>query len=100
MEWTILIGGVLAATYVFVRRDRHYPLEDRLPIIRHAIENGNDVQMTYFTYSNRKFTRRVITPLEVREQYGGRWYVYAHDHLRDDERTFKIERIKELTEVT
>jgi hypothetical protein len=58
MEWTILIGGVLAATYVFVRRDRHYPLEDRLPIIRHAIENGNDVQMTYFTYSNRKFTRR------------------------------------------
>ena len=68
-------------------------------MIRDAIENKRDIWMIYFTYSSRKFTDRVVTPLEVRQDYG-KVYLRAYCHLRKDERTFKVARIKEFREVT
>jgi predicted DNA-binding transcriptional regulator YafY len=90
---------VLIALYFYSRRDRRYNVAQRLPILRAAIVNERDISMIYFTYASRRFSRRVVTPIEIQD-IQGRAYLRAYDHFRDAERTFKVARIKELTDVT
>jgi predicted DNA-binding transcriptional regulator YafY len=69
--------------------------EDILPLeLEEALEQRRPVLMIYLD-ARRQQTQRVINPLELRRA-GGEMILIAHCHLRDDRRTFKLERIVEL----
>jgi predicted DNA-binding transcriptional regulator YafY len=97
---TVVIAAAILAVgvYLYSRRDRSYPVEERLPVIERAIASGRDLEMEYFTNSSKTFSKRTVTPLEVTYQYQ-RPYLRAYDHWRRDERTFRVSRIKSVRDV-
>lgn len=72
---------------------KHRETIDRLS---RAIAERRTVQVRYFTASRQVTTRREIDPYHLR-YVGGALYLYGHDHLRRDVRTFAVERIRSLT---
>lgn len=71
------------------------PRESLLPLeLEEALEQRMPVMMEYLD-ANQKPTQRVIDPLNVR-RCNGELVLTAHCHLRDDRRTFKLDRIVQL----
>jgi len=93
----LLVVAVIVA-YFYSRRDRSYPVQERLLLIERAIASGRDLEMEYFANSTKRFSKRTVTPLEVSYQYQ-RPYLRANDHFRKDERTFRVSRIKSVRDV-
>ena len=58
--------------------------------------SGDDAgfQATYRSYSGDR-TRRELSPHGL-VVHSGRWYLAAHDHLRDDLRTFRVDRMQRM----
>ncbi len=74
------------------------PRESLLPLeLQEAIEQGGRVMMDYVDGGDRR-TQRVIEPLQIRRRQGELTLI-AHCHLRNDRRTFKVERIVHLTRI-
>ncbi len=73
-------------------RDNPLPLE-----LEEALEQRRPVLMIYLDARQTR-TERIIEPLEVR-RLSGNLTLIAHCHLRDDRRTFKLERIVELKRI-
>jgi DNA polymerase III epsilon subunit family exonuclease len=72
--------------------------ESILPLeILEALEQKGLVQMDYVDAADNR-TQRIIKPLEVRRRKG-ELVLVAHCQLRNDRRTFKVERIVHLTRV-
>jgi len=70
--------------------------EGSLPIeLQEALEGGRPVMMEYLDGRGAR-THRVIQPLQIR-RHNGQALLVAHCHLRNERRTFKIERIVHLT---
>lgn len=70
--------------------------ESLLPLeLEEALEARRPVLMDYVDASGRQ-TQRLIEPLHVR-RHNGELLLVAHCHLRDDRRTFKLDRIVRLT---
>src|SRR4051812_11538708 len=75
------------------------PRESLLPLeLEEALEQRLPVMMEYLD-GNQNRTKRVIEPLGIRRR-NGELVLTAHCHLRDDRRTFKLERIVQLTRLT
>lgn len=74
------------------------PRESLLPLaLQEALEQRSSVLMEYLDAREQR-TQRKIDPLEVR-RFKGELTLVAHCHLRNDRRTFKLERIVSLTRV-
>jgi DNA polymerase III epsilon subunit family exonuclease len=74
------------------------PRESLLPLeLQEALEQGGRVMMEYVDGDERR-TQRVIEPLQIR-RFKGDLTLVAHCHLRNDRRTFKVERIVQLTKI-
>jgi DNA polymerase III subunit epsilon len=73
-------------------RERILPLE-----LEEALDRRGPVMMEYLD-ANDSRTQRVIEPLEVR-RFKGELMLIAHCQLRNDRRTFKLERIVQLTRI-
>jgi DNA polymerase-3 subunit epsilon len=74
------------------------PRENPLPLeLQEALEQKTAVMMEYVDGGDRR-THRVIEPLEIR-RFKGELTLVAHCHLRKDRRTFKLDRIVQLTRV-
>lgn len=58
--------------------------------VRAALGNGRQLRILY--YSDKGETERTISPLYP-SQHRGVGYLVAHCHLRDDRRTFRLDRI-------
>jgi DNA polymerase III epsilon subunit family exonuclease len=72
------------------------PRESLLPLaLEEALEQRKPVMMEYLD-ARQSRTRRVIQPLHVRRRKG-ELIMIAHCQLRGDQRTFKLERIVEIT---
>jgi len=72
--------------------------ENLLPLeLEEALEQKCCVMMEYLDASEHR-THRVIEPLEVRRK-NGELLLVAHCQLRNDRRTFKLERIVQLTRI-
>jgi len=72
------------------------PRQPVLPLeLEEALELGRPVIMEYLDAQNRR-TQRVIQPLNIR-RFGDELLLIAHCHLRNDRRTFKLQRIVQLT---
>src|SRR3954468_1875039 len=74
------------------------PSESLLPLeLEEALDHKRPVRMEYLDARNVR-THRVIRPMFVRRS-GGELLLIAHCELRNDRRTFKLERIVQLTRV-
>jgi DNA polymerase III epsilon subunit-like protein len=72
--------------------------ENLLPLeLEEALEQSRPVLMDYLD-ARQKRTQRIIRPLQLR-RFKGEMVLIAHCHLRDDQRTFKLERIVELKRI-
>ena len=74
------------------------PRESLLPLaLEEALEQRCAVMMEYLD-ARQKRTHRVIEPLTVRRR-GGELLLVAYCHMRNDRRTFKLDRVVEMTRV-
>ena len=72
------------------------PRESLLPLeLEEALEQRKPVTMEYLDAGQNR-THRVIEPLHVRRR-GGQLILIAHCQLRGERRTFKLERIVQMT---
>ena len=67
-----------------------------LTTLRKAAGEGIAVEIEYWSVGKDEITKRTIEPWRVFTTIG-RWYVVALDRLSGEERTFRVDRIKELT---
>jgi proteasome accessory factor C len=63
--------------------------------LREAATNGRVIRVVYRSVGKEETTERDIEPWTVFATLG-RWYVTGHCRLVDDERTFRVDRIREL----
>ncbi len=92
-------GGALAraldkldaalGTRVAVRIDRPPALD----AVQAAVDAGERLAVTYYTFSRDEVTERVLAPHAVFVDQG-RWYVVADDSLSAQERRFRVDRIE------
>jgi DNA polymerase III epsilon subunit family exonuclease len=74
------------------------PRENPLPLeLQEALEQRQPVMMEYLDARQTR-THRIIEPLEIR-RFRGELMLVAHCHMRNDRRTFKLDRIVQLTKV-
>jgi DNA polymerase III epsilon subunit family exonuclease len=72
--------------------------ESLLPLeLEEALEQRRAVLMEYLD-ANQRRTQRVIDPIQILRR-GGELILLAHCHLRNDRRTFKVERIVQLKRI-
>ena len=67
---------------------------DAVLLLADAIRRRRRVRTTYRAFSGEE-TRRELSPHGL-VVHSGRWYLAAHDHLRDDLRTFRVDRMRRL----
>ena len=78
--------------------DKQFPLLKKVQIIRNAIQNKQEVKITYLKPNDVK-TKRLVRPLTVNhESFMGVqfWGMHAYCRLRKDNRMFRVDRILEL----
>jgi proteasome accessory factor C len=63
-----------------------------LALLDRAIAQRTTVRLDYYTFGRDQRTTRDVDPARVFADQGG-WYLVAHDHLRGDERVFRVDRI-------
>lgn len=68
---------------------------DTVLLLADAVRRGRRVRTSYRSYSGER-TRRELSPYGL-VVHSARWYLAAHDHLRDDLRTFRIDRMGRTT---
>lgn len=81
--------------------ERDIPLEEKIKIIKEAIENKSQLSIVYLKPNDEK-SRRIIQPYEVGEfSYNGKNFlgVYAYCYKRKEDRVFRIDRILEINPV-
>jgi WYL domain/Exonuclease len=72
--------------------------ETLLPLeLEEALDARKPVMLEYLDGRDRR-TQRVIDPVQVK-RFKGELILVAHCHLRSDRRTFKLERIVQLTRI-
>jgi len=83
-EQQLLIRG-------FDRMD-YEPWEETLTTLRQAVRDQHSLAMTYRAAGQVGSTERRIDPYALVHQWG-LWYLVAHCHLREEMRTFRVDRI-------
>jgi proteasome accessory factor C len=64
-----------------------------LAAVRSAVDGHERLEVEYYSASRDQLTARRIDPEHVFSGLGN-WYVVAWDHLADDERLFRVDRIR------
>jgi len=68
--------------------------DDLLAGLRHAVDEHRRLRITYYTSGRDEMTERDIDPLLLCASLGY-WYVIAVDHKSGEERTFRVDRIRD-----
>jgi proteasome accessory factor C len=63
-----------------------------LATLRAGITERRSVKLDYYAHGRDEMTVRTIDPYRVYADQG-QWYVVGHDHLREGERLFRVDRI-------
>jgi predicted DNA-binding transcriptional regulator YafY len=79
-----------------LHRADHAPLAPLLEKLRHAAHQRRRVTMVYHSRSRPRPLERDLDPYALVHRWGW-WYVVGHCCLRDAVRTFRVDRIQELT---
>ncbi len=70
--------------------------QDVMAALRTAVETGRQVEIDYYSFGRDEVTTRVVDPYAIFSA-GGQWYLSAHCHAVDDERLFRIDRVRAAT---
>ena len=62
-------------------------------LLAEAVRRRRRVRATYRSFAGEE-TQRELSPHGL-VVHSGRWYLAAHDHMRDDMRTFRIDRMRD-----
>lgn len=65
-----------------------------LDLLRGAVAEHRQVELTYYAFGRDEWTDRVVDPQGVFTA-GGRWYLSAWCHRVEDERLFRVDRVRE-----
>ncbi|MDQ3962896.1 MAG: WYL domain-containing protein [Actinomycetota bacterium] len=68
---------------------------DHIAAIKDALEEHKRVRMEYFSASSGELSQREVDPWLLYAALG-RWYLIGWDHGREDERMFRVDRIKSV----
>ncbi|MDQ4142731.1 MAG: WYL domain-containing protein [Actinomycetota bacterium] len=66
-----------------------------LEVLQHALTEHRQVSLDYFSASRGELSTRSVDPWGLIAS-GGRWYLVGYDHLSEDERMFRADRIKDV----
>jgi proteasome accessory factor C len=80
-----------------VRVSVDLPLPRSLPTLREAVRAGTTVSIHYYTPNTDAVTERRVDPLEV-SLADGHWYLRGWCHLREDLRSFRVDRIEKCSD--
>jgi proteasome accessory factor C len=64
--------------------------------LRTAAEERRQVDLEYYSFGRDEVTRRVVDPYAVFSA-GGQWYLSAYCHAVDDDRLFRVDRVRDAT---
>jgi len=64
-----------------------------LEVLRTAVADGEQLELDYFSYSRDEMTTRRVDPERVFHALGA-WYLAAYCHRAEDERLFRVDRIR------
>ncbi len=67
-----------------------------LDLLRRAVDDHRQVELDYYSYGRDELTHRSVDPHRVYADQG-QWYLEAYCHLTDDERIFRVDRIRAAT---
>lgn len=68
--------------------------EATLDTLRRAVSSGTQVELDYYTYGRDELTTRLVDPARVFSDHGN-WYLHGYCHRADDERVFRIDRVRD-----
>jgi len=74
--------------------ERRTPVRELLPMLSQAIARRGALQLSYLSPDEGP-SQRTVRPLEL-ERRGGVWYLRAYCTLRGAERTFRLDRMRQL----
>jgi len=80
-----------------VRVSVELPLPRCLPTLREAVRAGTAVSIHYYTPNTDAVSERRVDPLDV-SLADGHWYLRGWCHLRQDLRSFRVDRIEECSD--
>ncbi len=80
-----------------VRVSVELPLPRSLPTLQEAVRTGTTVSIHYYTPNTDEVSERRVDPLEV-SLADGHWYLRGWCHLRQDLRSFRVDRIEACDE--
>lgn len=63
-----------------------------LAVLRQGVTEGRTVEIDHYAEDRDERRVRTVDPWRVTST-SGRWYLVGHDHLRDAERSFRVDRI-------
>ena len=69
---------------------------ETLAVLSEAASRHRQVEIEYYAFGRDEWTRRVVDPYAVFSA-GGQWYLSAWCHAVDDERLFRVDRVREAT---
>lgn len=72
--------------------------EEHLRVIGAALEASHRVHMEYMSATRGELSERDVDPWGIVAALG-RWYLIGHDHLSNEERMFRVDRIKSVVEL-
>lgn len=88
--------------YQYRRSERDCPLDEKVRILESAVANNESIEITYLRARDVK-SRRAITPISVTKmEYMGKSFMglRAFCALHHAERTFRVDRILEITQTS
>jgi proteasome accessory factor C len=65
-----------------------------LRVLSEAADRHRQVEIEYYAFGRDEWTRRVVDPYTVFSA-GGQWYLSAYCHAVEDERLFRVDRVRE-----
>ena len=74
-----------------------YPEAERLRELRAALKSDADVEIVYVALGSGEETVRIVSPENLWQARAGHWLLTGFDHLRSEERTFIVRRMKDLS---
>lgn len=84
--------------FQYRKSDAAFSLSDKKRLIENAIENSRELEIVYLKSNDEKSTR-IIGPKEIGDmEYLGKSFlgVSVYDHLRKEDRVFRVDRILEM----
>jgi proteasome accessory factor C len=70
--------------------------EDVMAALSTAVDGRRQVELDYYSFGRDEVTRRTVDPYAVFSA-GGQWYLSAYCHAVDDDRLFRVDRVRAAT---